>query len=282
MGAINVIFALISSYLFAFSLLIMLFLPLTSIVVALNVEWKIYPIYTIGTLLLSLVLNFANFDNTLFFLFPILVSGLCFGLLMKRQVPDILILIIVTAVNVLTLVITIPLINLIYDIDFFDSFAYFIGFSNIDFGKYILPSILFLLAFMQTLITLIVVTSDAKYFQIEVNHKEWHWGFVLTILVMAFSSLLHLYNPSISLAFFLIIIVLTIYDLFRYYEIKPLFAGIMLLITIFVTMFGFALFENVSSFPSYFGIIIGVTPVIIIDVVLLIKERKNTLNEKLI
>ena len=162
MAAINVIFALISSYVFAFSLLIMLFLPLASIVVALNVDLKYYPVYFFGTLLLALVINMANIDNTLFFLLPILTSGLAFGLLIKHNVSDVLILFVVSLVNVLTTFITIPVINLIYDINFLEVFARFIGFNNTKIGMLILPSVLTLLAFMQTLITLILLLDFVK------------------------------------------------------------------------------------------------------------------------
>ena len=133
MAAINVLFALFSSYLFAFSLLVMLFLPLASVIVAINIDIKYYPVYLIGTLLLALVINLANIDNTLFFLLPILTSGLAFGFLIRFKASDLLILLVVSVINLITMLVTIPVINAIYSINFLEIFAQFLGFNNIAF-----------------------------------------------------------------------------------------------------------------------------------------------------
>ncbi|MGB4127362.1 MAG: hypothetical protein WBK92_04325 [Bacilli bacterium] len=276
MGAINVIFALISSYLFAFSLIIMLFLPLASIIVAINIDLKFYPVYLLGTLALALVLNLGNIDNTLFFLLPILTSGLAFGLLIRHKVPDILILLIVSGVNFLTLLITIPIINLIYDVNFLQVFASFIGFNNIEFGELVLPSILTLLAVMQTLITLVIVTQDAAYFRLEINTEEWPYISLVNLGFSAIVTVLMFFNHGISLALLFVVILLSLYQIVHLFQKHTIFAWSTLLATIVFIIIGLALFENYTSLPYYFGIIIAVIPVVISDILWLYISRKKS------
>lgn len=276
MGAINVIFALISSYLFAFSLIIMLFLPLASIIVAINIDLKFYPVYLLGTLTLALVLNLGNIDNTLFFLLPILTSGLAFGLLIRHKVPDILILLIVSGVNFLTLLITISIINLIYDVNFLQVFASFIGFNNIEFGELVLPSILTLLAVMQTLITLVIVTQDAAYFRLEINTEEWPYISLVNLGFSAIVTVLMFFNHGISLALLFVVILLSLYQIVHLFQKHTIFAWSTLLATIVFIIIGLALFENYTSLPYYFGIIIAVIPVVISDILWLYISRKKS------
>ena len=276
MGAINVIFALISSYLFAFSLIIMLFLPLASIIVAINIDLKFYPVYLLGTLALALVLNLGNIDNTLFFLLPILTSGLAFGLLIRHKVPDILILLIVSGVNFLTLLITIPIINLIYDVNFLQVFASFIGFNNVEFGELVLPSILTLLAVMQTLITLVIVTQDAAYFRLEINTEEWPYISLVNLGFSAIVTVLMFFNHGISLALLFVVILLSLYQIVHLFQKHTIFAWSTLLATIVFIIIGLALFENYTSLPYYFGIIIAVIPVVISDILWLYISRKKS------
>ncbi len=275
MAAINVIFALISSYIFAFSLLIMLILPLASIVVALNVDLKFYPVYLLGTLLLAFIINFANFENTLFFLLPILTSGLAFGLLIKHNVYDFLILIIVALINVLTLFITIPLINLIYDINFMLVFASFLGFNDLDFGLLILPSVLTLLAFMQTLITLFVVTQDAKYFRFTINTNKWKYmsfaNIFATILVFGFMFL----NESIALALIVFVIFISVHSLIHLFREHTLSGLITLSVTLLFAFSGNALFNAYTNYPYYFGLLLGIIPIVISELLWLYISSKR-------
>lgn len=276
MGSINVIFALISSYLFAFSLLIMLFLPLASIIVAININLKYYPVYFLGTLLLALVLNLGNIDNTLFFLLPILTSGLAFGFLIRYHIPDILMLLIVSGVNLLTLLITVPIINLIYDVKFLEVFATFLGFNNPEFGKLVVPAILTLLAFMQTLITLVIVTQDAAYFRLTINNKEWPFttlvnlGFITAVIILMF------FNHSIALALLFVVILLSLYKVVHLFQKHIVLAWSTLLLILVFVIGGLALFENYTPLPYYFGIIVAIIPVVISDILwLYISKKKN-------
>ncbi|OQC10336.1 MAG: hypothetical protein BWX74_00684 [Tenericutes bacterium ADurb.Bin087] len=275
MGAINVIFALVSSYLFAFSLLIMLFLPLASIIVAINIELKYYPVYLLGTLALALVLNLGNIDNTLFFLLPILTSGLAFGLLIKYNIPDIIILLVVSGINLLTTLITIPIINLIYDINFLAVFATFIGFNNLEYGALVLPSILTLLAVMQTLITLVIVTQDAALFRLEINTNYWPYVNLVNLVFSAQLCVISLFFVKIGLALLFIVILLMLYQIIHLFKKHLNLAWSTLLAAIILAIVGIAIFENYTPFPFYFGIIFAFIPVVISDVLWLYISRKK-------
>ncbi|HOM32243.1 MAG TPA: hypothetical protein PLY27_01815, partial [Bacilli bacterium] len=212
----------------------------------------------------------------LFFLLPILTSGLAFGLLIRHKVPDILILLIVSGVNFLTLLITIPIINLIYDVNFLQVFASFIGFNNIEFGELVLPSILTLLAVMQTLITLVIVTQDAAYFRLEINTEEWPYISLVNLGFSAIVTVLMFFNHGISLALLFVVILLSLYQIVHLFQKHTIFAWSTLLATIVFIIIGLALFENYTSLPYYFGIIIAVIPVVISDILWLYISRKKS------
>lgn len=265
MGAINVLFALLSNYLFAFSLLVMLFLPIASVIVAINVDLRYYVVYFLGTLFLSFIINFANIENTLFFLLPILLSGLAFGVLIKHQFTDILILLIVSGVNLITVFLAVPIINLIYSIDFLNVFAGFIGFNNLSFGKLILPSILTLLAFMQTLITLIIIQSDAHYFQLSLNFNPWRKAVYLNACLLILLCFLIFYEPSLAIALLFVVILLSIYEVIQLVNVNR-FAGLLISALSFSLLFiGVALFATLTDLKAYFGIMIAAIPIVIGD-----------------
>lgn len=280
MAAINVIFALISSYIFAFSLLIMLFLPLASIIVAINVDLKYYPVYFLGTLFLALIVNLANVENTLFFLLPILASGLVFGLLIKHNVNDVVILFIVSLVNVLTLFITVPLINLIYDINFLEVFAVFIGFNDLVIGTLVLPSVLTLLAFMQTLVTLIIVTQDAKYFRLTINTNEWKYRSFASLILLIPVTVLMFFSEGVALALFIFLIFLATYSLINLFKVNLLIAVLALSFTVLFSLSGVAILSQGNRLPYYFGVLFGIIPVVIIDILWLYisSKRRETIN----
>lgn len=276
MAAINVLFAILSSYVFAFSLLIMLFLPLASVIVALNIDLKFYPVYFLGTMFLALILNFANIENTLFFLLPILASGLAFGLLIKHNIPDILILVIVSCVNLTTLLITIPIINLIYSINFLETFASFIGFTSIDYGKLIVPSILTLLAFGQTLITLLVISVDARYFRITINAKPWKYTSIVILLFIGLYIGFIFWNEGIALALLFVLFLLSIYALIGIYQKHKLSGYIASLISFAFLFIGIAITEQFIPVKAYFGLLFAVVPIVITDILwLYINSRKK-------
>ena len=276
MAAINVLFAILSSYVFAFSLLIMLFLPLASVIVALNIDLKFYPVYFLGTMFLALILNFANIENTLFFLLPILASGLTFGLLIKHNIPDILILVIVSCVNLTTLLITIPIINLIYSINFLETSASFIGFTSIDYGKLIVPSILTLLAFGQTLITLLVISVDARYFRITINAKPWKYTSIVNLLFIGLYIGFIFWNEGIALALLFVLFLLSIYALIGIYQKHKLSGYIASLISFAFLFIGIAITEQFIPVKAYFGLLFAVVPIVITDILwLYINSRKK-------
>lgn len=275
MAGINVIFALLSNFFFPASLLIMLFLPLASIIVALNVDLRYYPVYLFGTLILSLLVNFAHIDTTLFFLLPILLSGLTFGLLIKKNLPDIILLLVVSLVNLAVLFLTIPLINLIYGIDFMTVFATLIGFNNAPFGKFILPAILALLAFMQTLITLLVISQDAPLFRIKINSAYWPWARYTNLgLIVAFVPLLF-FKEEVALVLLLYILFISIYILIPLMKENIKVGIVVLSLVLLFAASGVAIFNQFTTILSLLGVIFGVIPIVITDILWLYISRRK-------
>ncbi len=276
MAGINVIFTLLSNLFFPASLFIMLFLPLASIIVALNVDLRYYPVYLIATIVLSLLVNYGHFDTSLFFLLPILISGLTFGLLIKYKLPDIVLLLIVSLVNLAVLFLTIPLINVIYDIDFMRVFASLIGFNDFKFGSFILPALLALLAFMQTLITLLVISQDAPLFRIEINHNFWPFARYANLILIALFIPPLFFKQEISLVLLLYIIFISLYIFIPLFKENAKLGVITLSLTLLFGALGVAIFHEYTTILSMFGIIFGIIPIVISDFLwLYISSRKK-------
>ena len=83
-AAINIIICLVSSYVPFLSIVIIFVLPLVSALVEIYCKDRYYIIYAVASLLLSMLVTFDNFQTALFYLFPALVSGYCFGLCAKK------------------------------------------------------------------------------------------------------------------------------------------------------------------------------------------------------
>ena len=90
MAAVNAVFVLISSLLPILFILLVFILPLTSVIVTMYCKKFYIPAYFIVTLALTFAITagFSIFD-TFIYVFPSLVTGCLFGLLIEKNVPGI-------------------------------------------------------------------------------------------------------------------------------------------------------------------------------------------------
>ena len=115
MLSINIVFIILNLYLPLFSLIILIGLPFASSLVKLNCNYK----YTLGYLLSSFLIGFfIDYQTTIFYLIPSLISGIIFGILIKKNVHGFYILFISSLSNIILEILSIIFLKFIYNIDF--------------------------------------------------------------------------------------------------------------------------------------------------------------------
>ena len=81
-SAICLILVLVTTFTSGIGLVLMLVLPLCAALVTLNVDYRFLLIYVVATLLMSLI----SFQIALFIVLPSLISGIVFGILIKKYI----------------------------------------------------------------------------------------------------------------------------------------------------------------------------------------------------
>lgn len=275
MAAINVIFTLISTHLLLVSFFLILFLPLTSVVVALNVDLKKYPIYIIATTLLSLILNFNSIESTLFFLFPLLISGLTFGILIRYRENEFLTIFLVTLTNFLLMIASIPLLNFLYEVDFKTVLMSALGFSNPSLISLLFPLLITLLSFAQTIITFLILNLDSGVLKIDYNRKYWPFTPFLALILLALTTAVMFFSQPLALVLLFFATFATLILLFELFAHHLKIAVITLIVVLTLTPIASALFHSFTPIPFYFGIIIPLFFIVIIAVLWLYINSKK-------
>ncbi|HAV19805.1 MAG TPA: hypothetical protein DCX17_02120 [Firmicutes bacterium] len=266
MAALNILFALLASFVPLAGLFLVIALPLTSALVAINCDIRYYPIYFVATLGLSLLVTMQQIETTIFYIFPSLILGLAFGWLIKIKGHDILILIITSIVQLALLYVTIWLINGLFQIDFLNSLKLVLHLDAELHINTIMPAILYVISLAQTTLTYIVISPEIN--KMAIKHQPNAFLNIYVYLAALLLSLiivpLGLWIPSISYMLLGPLFMVTgtsLYEFIQQQKFKPLIiASGWLIITTFLVAILFPLLDPVVSillvtmFP--FGVII--------------------------
>lgn len=200
MAAINVIFVLLTAVLPPLMFLIVFVLPLTSAVVTLFCKKRYFPIYFVVTIGLCLLTTFGIYMwDTFFYVLPALITGFVFGILIEKNVPGIYIIIISALLQyVITYLTFLALGALIPGINFIDALLNIFGLATFEFKSIFVHSFLFILAFIQTLFTYVIIGFEIKKLGFSINLEEKHdwWLIVLSFVFICLSILMtYFYEP---------------------------------------------------------------------------------------
>ena len=280
-SAINVVISLLSTILFAvatpISILLIIILPLTSTVVELFCKDKYYPIYLFSTIGLSLVVTMWDMQNTIFYLIPSVFTGYIFGLLTKKRISGIYSIIISASIHTLLTYSFLPLLNLIYDVNFIDTLKALLGFASIEKIDYIIPSLIFFISLIQIFLSFIIVNDEIKKIY-PINESIVVNEFVLVIcsLITIILSIVFVFI-YLPISFLLLIISLyfTIGDMYFGFKksIKMTLINLCASIVLFIVLF--AVFYTRITEPYNFmllGIFMLINNIISIVVSFLIKK----------
>lgn len=185
MLSINIIFIVLNLFLPLFSLILLIGIPFSSALVKLKCNYKYTLLYIICSLLISF---FIDFQSTLFYLFPSLISGLVFGILIKKNIHAYYLIICSSLINVLIQFFNIFIMNKFYQIDFIQAFCELIK-VNPSFFNEIKLLFFFTFSFIQIILTYIVIVNEIHKFNYVVNEKNnlFYQIFILEIILFILS-----------------------------------------------------------------------------------------------
>ena len=263
MAAINVIVSVIAAFSILASVFLIIILPLTSTIVVLTCPEKYFPIYAFATIGLSIVATIWNLDITLFYVVPSIISGFVFGFCIKRDIYFGWSIVISTILQTLVSFSIIPLINVLFEIDFIHDLQEIFKISNAILGQIFVCCSFYLIALIQTFLSYFVVRNEIAKFK-QPSYEETN-NFYFCLMGVLFSLLIFpVAFLSIGAAYVLELLSLTvagiiIYEMFRMHLKKALvISGITLLTNVFLTAILYGLV------PDYCGLLLfALTPLII-------------------
>ena len=181
--AINVICSFLTTIIPVVSVILIIFLPLTSAVVEVNCKDRWFPIYAFATIGLSIVVTLSSIDFTIFYIVPSIFTGYIFGLFSKKSLPSMYAIFFATMIQTGLSFAFIPLIELITGSNLLDVFVKIFRISDRFWFDTLVLLVFFIVALMQVVLSYIVVSNELKKFT---SDSPKNYG---QSLVASFSSL---------------------------------------------------------------------------------------------
>ena len=109
-----------------------------------------------------------DYQTTFFYLFPSLISGIIFGILIKYNVHGFYILFISSLSNIVLEILSILFLKIIYNIDFLNVISTLLN-INIDKLNNIFLVSLFLFSYIQMLLSYIIIEAEISKFNFKIK-----------------------------------------------------------------------------------------------------------------
>lgn len=169
MSALVCVMSLILIFIpFSFLLMIIVY-PLISSYVSYKSNIKVSLLFMLSSIFLSFIICFGDIGNVLFYIVTGLILGFSIGLMTKKTLQFFNIFVFSTIISFILFEISIPLINVIYSIDFIDSTLNLIG-INASYNFIILfHLIIFIVNLTITFITIFFIYIVLKKVKIVLN-----------------------------------------------------------------------------------------------------------------
>ena len=162
--AINVVCSFLTTVLPLISIILIIFLPLTSAIVEVMCKDRWFPIYAVATIGLSIVVSLSSIDFTIFYIVPSIFTGYIFGLFSKRNLPSMFAIFLAAIVQTLLSFAFIPLLQLITGSNLIDVFVKILRISDRFWFDSVILLLFFLVALIQVILSYIVVQNELNKF----------------------------------------------------------------------------------------------------------------------
>ena len=165
--AINVLASFLTVSLPVVGIGLIIFLPLTSALVEINIKDRWFPIYALATIGLSIVVTLSSIDFTLFYIVPSIFTGYIFGLSIKRGIPKLLAIFFASLIQTLLSFAFVKILFLITSIDIIDVFAKLLKISDVFLFNSCIWLLFFVTSLIQVILSFIVVENELPKFGIK-------------------------------------------------------------------------------------------------------------------
>ena len=286
MSAINVIFALLTTFVPILFLILIFVLPLTSVLVTIFCKKRYFVIYAFATVALCLGATFWDISNTFFYIIPSIISGFLFGVLAMKKSPSIFLIIVPAFIQVAFTYIAVPIIELMLNINIISTFINAFGLQNNPNVELVIPSFIFLLSLIQSALYYMIIKDELPKFKIvlEQNNKFYYLIIVgVFVFLIAMGSIAPFYMDWSYLAL-MCSLYFAIYMVVDFWNYKKMWLHIASGISLVITFFLFASLYSIVG-KQYGFLLLGIFPfligVIAICNMCLSKHRnKDTINAK--
>ena len=284
MSAINVVVTLLTCFLWYLAIVLILILPLTSVLVGLYCKKRYYPLYIICSLLLCYLVTIYDPINTLFYVFPALLSGFCFSIFVKIKFPKIFLIIVPAIINLLFNYLAIPFINYFYGQDILNTLQQLLFLTTFEYFNLIVPSILFIFSFIQALLSFLIIKDELIKFKYDIknNDKYIYLDIVFGTFFLILKTILCFYY--LDFAYLMMIVSMIFFLDYIVYQIikKPKINSIVYLSALAINIFLFlSLYQYMDKEKSLL-ILDGFTFISVFDYLinyqLLIRIKKDKIN----
>lgn len=261
MAAINIIISVISAFSPIVSVILVIFLPLTSTLVELFCEDKYYPIYAVATFGLGIVATLWNMQMTFFTLLPSLITGFIFGLFAKHRFHPVWSVLAASLLQALITLLFIPLINLIFDVDIIYTFKAAFNLVEKENINIIIPAFIVAISFAQIVLSYIVISNEIRKFHEEMSYEENSYMIFGIVGSIVSASIIGLYFVSLTLGYIFLILSIFFASFILVSFIKDkmwrtlIVCGAFVLLNVFVYALAYS-----NMKPNSALLLLGVTP----------------------
>ena len=201
--AINVVCSFLTTVLPLISIILIIFLPLTSAIVEVMCKDRWFPIYAIATIGLSIVVSLSSIDFTIFYIVPSIFTGYIFGLFSKRNLPSMFAIFLAAIVQTLISFAFIPLLQLITGSNLIDVFVKILKISDRFWFDSVILLLFFLVALIQVILSYIVVQNELNKFgqKTECKYNQERISGFTTIGVAVLSAIFSIFYMPLCYLF---------------------------------------------------------------------------------
>ncbi len=266
MAAINVIFVLLSSFIPVFSIILVIFLPLVSTIVTLFCKKKYYIIYAVATLGLCMLVTIWNISDSLFYVFPSLITGFLFGVGIEKRFPTIYLIVSSSLLQIGFSYLAIPIIELITGMNYLDTFIRLLGIQSYTYLYYLIPVIFMSIGLAQSTLNYGVINLALPKIGIEEKSEDLPqiFNFLIIIILNCLLALFVIIYPIITLLILAIIIPISVYETVKMIMGKNILKFVLICASLVATIFLFITTYNFIVVPlqfvtlSFYSICIGI------------------------
>ena len=284
MAAINIVFVLLTTFVPVLVVLIIFVLPLTSVLVTLFCQKRYYPLYFVATIALCMICTIWNISDTIFYVIPSMIAGFIFGIFVIYKFPLLYLILGPSIVYFAFAYAFIPLIKFWLNIDIVNTFLVAFKLENFENIGIIIPSFIFVIALIQSIISYIIIKDEiAKFGNDIIEKKAFSWiNILMCALLIALSVTFAFFYLPFAYLFMIINLIIVFYliglDILERNRLGLIISGVAFFITFLAFSIAYQYLPNKSQFLMVNLLYIIVLIKTIINKCLLRENNKDKIN----